>query len=360
VAELTAERGSVRFAHPVRDLPRLLADLEGELERPLAAALFPEEEEEDADAGIRRWRLRRRLLTLLGIAAAVFVMLGVASGQGLYVRHLPLLAFAALLVTAAASPPVSPRLPWRRDPFRRGLAAGLALALAAAVLTAVRHLVPALAAPASGLYLMLGTLAVMFLVLGGLRSPRSEASSASRASSPPAQPRPKPAVQPEPVDPVDFIRLDVLKACREAVEQIATNAPKGAMATGWLDLTGPAEPPARQVWWRLRLPWENGARLRLAGIEEPAESGTACRLLANLAVDPRRWRTEPGGTRNATFGLLTVESFEVTRSRVSLRVLSPRRAFRPYDLIEMLKALEERVQPVPPVEPAAPSGEAPA
>lgn len=327
----------------MRDLPRLLADLERELERPAAAAPVPEEE--DADTGIRRWRLRRRLLTLLGIAAVVCVMLSVAGGQGgFFVRHLPLLAIAAVLVVAATSPPVSPRIPWRRDPFRRGLAAGLALSLAAAVLTAVKHLAPPLAAPAGGLYLMLATLAVMFLIFGGLRSPRSVAA---------PSPAPQPAVRPEPaapVAPVDPIGLDVLKACREAIEQIAANAPKGALATGWLDLTGPAEPPARQVWWRLRLPWENGARLRLAGVDEPGAFGTACRLLANLAVDPRRWRTEPGAARHATFGMLMVESFEVTRSRVSIRVLSPQRAFRPYDLIAMLKALEERVHPAGPAD----------
>lgn len=342
MAELNGDRGSVCFAHPVRELPRLLADLERELERPAEAVTVAVEE--DAGAGILRWRLRRRLLTLLGIAAAVFVMLSVAGGQGFFVRQLPLLAIAALLVTAATSPPVPPRLPWRRDPFRRGLAAVLALSLAAAALTAVRHFVPALAAPAGALYLALTTLAVLLLIFGW-RSPRS-------AASPSPAPLPRP--RPEPIDPS---WPDVLRSCRESIEQIADHAPRGAIATGWLDLAGPAEPADRQVWWRLRLPWESGARLRLAGVAEPGAFGTACRLLANLAVDPRRWRTEPGGARHATFGLLMVESFEVTRSRVSIRLLSPQRAFRAYDLIEVLKALEERVHPV---EPADSSGGTPA
>lgn len=280
-------------------------------------------------------------------------MLAVAGAQA--GRHLPLLVFAAILVVAGTSPPVSPRTPWRRDPMRRGVAGVLALSAAAAVLAALRYLSPGLGGLATGLYLWLGVLALIPLVRADLAARAAKpAPLTSRAPRAPTPPPPQPG--PEPAEAEDPSRAAVLQACREALEQIGGNAPPGARATGWLDLSR-SEEPGQKVWWRLRLPWENGARLRLAGLDETAEGtdgGRIYRLLATLAVDPRRWRTEPGGTRNATFGLLTVESFEVTPSRVSIRVLSPERAFRPYDLIEMLKALEERVHPVEPA--PAPEG----
>lgn len=330
-----SDRDYLRFAHPVRDLPRLLPYLEKDSGHGgTGGAAIPVE---DADAGIRRWRLRRRLLTFLLIAAVVFLMLSLTGYQaGFFIRHLPLLAFAALLVLAGTSPPVSPRTPWRRDPVRRGVAGVLTLAGTAAAFLAVSHLVPARASLATALYLSLGTVALLLVMRGWLSGRKAPQPAA-------AVPRAEPPARPQPAE--DPSRPAVLQACREVVEQIAGNAPEGARATGWLDLSR-SEEPGRKVWWRLRLPWEAGARLRLAGIDEVTEAGHTHRLLANLAVDPRRWRTEPGGSRHASFGLLTVEAFEVTPSRVSIRVLSPEREFRPYDLIELLKALEERVHPV--------------
>jgi hypothetical protein len=171
---------------------------------------------------------------------------------------------------------------------------------------------------------------------------------------------PLPAGSETAADPVSP-RAAVLAACREALEQIGRNAPPGVRATGWIDLTGPEKPGKlvreegkerlyRDVWWRLRLPWENGVRLRLAAVEEvQVRPGSWQRestflLLANLAVDPRRWRTEPGRLREST-GTLTVEDFEVTPSRVSVRALSPQWAFPPADLIRLLKTLEARIRP---------------
>lgn len=347
--ELTDGRDYLRFAHPVRDLPRLLPYLEkdsgsGRTGEAVVAVT------EDADSGIRRWRLRRRQLTLLLIAAVVFFMVGFSPYKaGFFVRHLPLLAFAAILVLAGTAPPVSPRTPWRRDPLRRGVAGALLLSGAAALLVVVHYLSPTRASLAIALYMWLGVLALIFLLRNWFTNRAAPTPSRTALPSPPPP-------RPEPAEAEDPSRAAVLQACREAMEQIAGNAPPGARATGWLDLSR-SEEPGQKVWWRLRLPWENGARLRLAGVDEVADGGRSHRLLANLAVDPRRWRTEPGGTRNATFGLLTVEAFEVTPSRVSIRVLSPERAFRPYDLIEMLKALEERVHPVDPaMSPAVPGG----
>lgn len=335
----------MRFEHPVRDLPRLLAGLEED------SGAGPEErseglyETETADRGIFRWRLRRRLLTLLLIAAVATLMLSATGYQaGFFIRHLPLLIFAAILVVAGTSPPVPTRTPWRRNPLRRGVMEVLAFSSVAALLTVARYRAPM--SPAAGLYLMLGTIALVFLLRGWLAGKAAPQPATRPLPPPPARPRPEPVEDPS--------RLAVLAACREALEQIGNNAPRGARATGWLDLSG-SEKPGQRVWWRLRLPWERGARLRLAGIEESGEEGRTFRLLANLAVDPRRWRTEPGGTRNATFGLLTVEAFEVTPSRVSIRVLSSERAFRPYDLVELLKALEERVHPVEPAPEGAPA-----
>jgi hypothetical protein len=197
-------------------------------------------------------------------------------------------------------------------------------------------------AAGQALYAMLGFVALFLLV----RQP-GLTSSAPRKTAPAVPAPATPAVAPP-----DAAQLATLQACREVLEAIAEHAPHGARATGWLDLT-----PGSQVWWRLRLPWGEGVRLRLAGLD--GENGV--RILVNLAVTPRLWLTDPGPARHASFGLLTVDSLTVTPSRISTAVLTSQRAFRAYDLIELLKSLEERLRPRPldgsaPDPAAAPAG----
>jgi hypothetical protein len=315
----------VLFRHPVGELPGLVS----KLERPAPAASLPE------DFEARRRRLRWMLLLGLFVATiAAFALDAFGFQAGLFTRHVPLLWFAAILVVAATSPaPATLTVkPEADEPMKKGLRRVLTLSAVAAFLglCAIQFRWAAV------LYAMLAPLTLFILVR-----------EAGQAASSPPQPAPAPRPAPPTATlPPDAAQSATLQACREVLEAIADHAPHGVTATGWLDLTaGPAtqERSAPHVWWRLRLPWGEGVRLRLAGLD--GEHGV--RLLVNLAVSPRLWLTDPGPARNASFGLLTVDSMEVTPSRISTRVLSSQRAFRAYDLIELLKSLEERLQPRP-------------
>ena len=312
----------VQFRHPVRELPGLVSKLEHPA--PMAA-LLPE------DFETRRRRLRWRLLLgLFGATVAAFVLDAFGFQSGLFTRYVPLLWFAAILVVAATSPAAIN--PAADEPMKRGLRRVLTLSVAAAFLglCAIQFRWAAV------LYATLAPLTLFLLV-------RDAGQTASSPSRPAAEPRPaRPAATP----PLDAAQIAALQACREVLEAIGDNAPRGATATGWLDLTagqGTPKRPVPRVWWRLRLPWGEGVRLRLAGLD--GENGV--RLLVNLAVSPRLWVTDAGPARHASFGLLTVDSLTVTPSRISTVVLSSQRAFRAYDLIELLKSLEERLQPRP-------------
>ena len=82
------------FRHPVRKLPDLVAALERS-----AAAAPPE------DLDTRRRRLRWQLLLGIFVATVAAMALDTFGFQaGLFSRHVPLLLFAALLVTAGTSP----------------------------------------------------------------------------------------------------------------------------------------------------------------------------------------------------------------------------------------------------------------
>lgn len=312
----------VLFRHPVRELPDLLTGLE----KP-APVKVP------ADFETRRRRLRWQLLLGIFLATAAAMVLDAFGFQaGLFSRYVPLLWFAAILVTAGTSPAPPAGKTADGDPVTRGFRQVMILSGVSALL----GLVALRSSAGQALYAMLGFVALFLLV----RQPGLTGSAPRKtATAVPAPAAPAAA-------PPDAAQLATLQACREVLEAIAEHAPHGAQATGWLDLTpGPetAKRSAPRVWWRLRLPWGEGVRLRLAGLD--GENGV--RILVNLAVSPRLWLTDPGPARHASFGLLTVDSLTVTPSRISTAVLASQRAFRAYDLIELLKSLEERLRPRP-------------
>lgn len=339
------EAGFLRFDHPVRELPRLL----DAFELPSDGEEEPRETIEKTEApGERARRVRRRALLTLAATAGLFLILQLTGVlPGAFTVHMPPLVFAALVVVGGSAPRVPKGTPQFQNPLNQGWMAGLFLSVIAGVFLEFADLPgPEVDRFWLGMYEGLGALAFLALVVWIFATPKRGA----RAAQPPGEAEETPEA--------------AVAACREFLAAIGRNAPRGAQATGWLDLTGPEKRHKlvrkdrkgrlyRDVWWRLRLPWEDGVRLRLAGVEEIEIKQDSrfrertYRLLANLAVDPRRWRTEEKALADELIGSLTVETFEVTPSRVSVRATSEAQAFLPDDLTRLIKILEERIQPVP-------------
>lgn len=334
-----AETDFLRFDHPVRELPDLLAVLERTAaEQPEG----PREKRLERETPVSRCqRARRRALLSLAATGAVFLSLQLSGFlPEVFSLHMPLLVFAAVLVVGSTVPRVPAGTPQLKNPIDQSfLVAILLLFIGGSMLQVEGRPTPA--------YMALGVLTLLPLLWILWRS--KAAASAPRRSG---------AAETEPP------RQILLAACREVLRTIGRHAPRGARATGWLDLTG-AEQQSKQVrsdrkgrrhyrdvWWRLRLPWEDGVRLRLAGIEQvrvepdsPLRKRTFL-LLATLAVDPRRWRTERQAIPGNSIGRLVVEALEVTPSRVSARAVSTAQAFQPADLVNLIKALEKRLHPL--------------
>ena len=347
----------VSLDHPVRELPGLLEDIE----RRARDRARPESKEVDeageAAGDRRRLKVRRWAVLVLAATAAVFLYLertGIEPEA--FSWHAPLLAIALLVVVSGTFRPMPPGIP--KNPVGYAFVAAIAFWFLAALTLQLKDLYPERAGLFQAVYVGLGVVALLAAVWV-YRKPFKRAGDDA--------PPPEASRQAIGADPYGS-RLRVLAACRQALEQISRHAPNGAQARGWLDLAGP-EVPHKLVsddrkgqryedqWWRLRLPWEDGVRLRVVGIEKAlvrpnGEHEASWALRAKLSVNRRLWRTEPGPFRPESvegLGGLKVENFEVTPSRVSARIVAEEWAFQPDDLVGLIRVLEERIQPLAPV-----------
>jgi hypothetical protein len=329
----------------VRDLPRLLAKIERRIrDREERRKVDPTEEEADDR---RRLRVRRWAVLVLAAVAVAFLFLEFTGAvPHAFSRHGPLLAFAVYLMVAFTFRPMPPHAP--KNPASRAFLAMVAFWFCAGLAIQFRELFPEKAGLFQGIYLGVGGASLV---------------AAARLSRKPLQPAGK-ALQRELKAAGDSYgpRERVLAACREALEQIGRHTPREAEALGWLDLSGPEQPEKlvhedhrgrryRGLWWRLRLPWKDGIRLRVIGIEEvllpPAgDREGVWTLWAKLAVSRRCWRTEPRPFRPKAAGALQVEDLVVRPSQVSARIVTQRWAFQPDDLVALIRILEERIQPL--------------
>lgn len=343
----------VSLDHPVRELPGYLADIvrrarERAQPRPASPSDLSDEEAGDR----RRLRVRRWAVLVLAATAGIFLYLertGVEPGA--FFEHAPMLAFAILLMVCGTFRPVPPNV--RRNPVSYVFLGMVVFWILAGLALQLKDLLPERAGLFQAVYMSLGGICLLAAAWASRKPLRPAGETAVAASSPVPGP-------PAGTDAYGS-RLRVLAACRSALEQIARHAPEGAQARGWIDLAGP-EVPHKLVsedrkgkryedhWWRLRLPWEDGVRLRVIGTERSfvrtdGEREGAWTLQAKLSVDRRRWRTEQGPLRPAGSGGLKVEGFEVTPSRVSARIVAEQWAFEPDDLVDLIRILEERLQP---------------
>lgn len=347
----------VSLDHPVRELPGLLEDIERRA-RDRARPGSGEADEAGVAAGDRRrLKVRRWAVLVLAAAAGAFLYLERAGIEPeAFSRHAPLLAIALLVVVSGTFRPRPPGI--RKNPVFNAFVAAIAFWFLAALTLQLKDLYPERAGLFQAVYMGLGGIALLAAVWV-YRKPFQWAED----EAPPMDA----SRQPIGADPYGS-RLRVLAVCRQALEQISRHAPDGAQARGWLDLAGP-EVPHKLVsddrkgkcyedqWWRLRLPWGDGVRLRVVGIEKAfvrpnGEHEASWILRAKLSVDRRRWRTEPGPFRPPAAGGaggldgLKVEDFEVTPSRVSARIVAQEWAFQPDDLVGLIRVLEERIQPL--------------
>ncbi len=329
----------------VRDLPRLLAEIERRIrDRAERREVDPTEEEADDR---RRLRMRWWAVLVLAAVAAAFLFLEFTGAvPHAFSRHGPLLAFAVYLMVAFTFPPMPPYA--RKNPASHAFMAMIAFWFFAGLAIQFRELFPEKAGLFQGIYLGLGgasLVAAVWLSRKPLRPPGAALQRALKAAGDSYGSRER-----------------VLAACREALEQIGRHTPREAEAVGWLDLSGPEQPEKlvhedhrgrhyRGLWWRLRLPWKDGIRLRVIGIEEmlfPPAGGRegVWTLWAKLAVSRRCWRTEPRPFRPEAAVALQVEDFAVRPSQVSARIITERWAFQPDDLVALIRILEERIQPL--------------
>lgn len=356
--ETSPEADILLFDHPVREIPDQLAvfgrEATARWQEGRAEKAENENEEaggvQEADPTARRLRVRRRGLLALAVTGLIFLAMQLSGFlPGVFLGHLPLLAFTAVLVAGGTAQRVPRGTPQFQNPLNWGIFATILFFIVGGSILQIAELDEPRDTQLWILYTATGVLGLLLLLWILWRT-----GPAARLRLGPGAPA---AENPEDWRPAS------LAACQEVLKKISRNAPAGAHATGWLDLGGPEQRGNlirddrkgrcyRDVWWRLRLPWEDGARLRLAGVEEvQIPRGTRDRertfqLLATLAVDPRRWRTQPGPLPAEAAGGLKVEAFEVTPSRVTARVASAQRAFRPADLIGLIKALEGKIQPL--------------
>jgi hypothetical protein len=348
---------------PVRELPDHLADIERrarERAKPRSASPTDLGDEEAGDR--RRRQVRRWSVLVLAATAGIFLYLERSGIEpGAFSDYAPMFAFAILLMVCGTFQPVPPHV--RKNPVAYAFLGMVAFWILAGLALQFKDLVPERAGLFQAVYMGLGGICLLVAVWAS-RKPLNLAAAAEPVSPATAAGAPR---QPIGADPYGS-RLRVLAACRSALEQIARHAPERAQARGWLDLAGP-EVPHKLVdenrkgklyednWWRLRLPWEDGVRLRVIGTERSlvrtdGEREPAWTLQAKLSVNRRRWRTEQGPFRppvssgEAGSGGLQVEDFQVTPSQVSARIVAERWAFEPDDLVALIRILEERVQPL--------------